>query len=61
MPFLLLQVNVFFILFFQYFSSTIEKEVKKSIELELKRDHDKMKIGQKQIECYFFFSVLVQD
>lgn len=49
-------INVFFIPFFQYFSSTIEKEVGKSIELELKRDCDKMKIGQKQLECFFFQS-----
>lgn len=44
---------IFFITFFQYFSNTIEKEVGKPIELELKRDCDKMKIGQKQIEFFF--------
>lgn len=43
-------VVCFFTPFFQYFSSTMEKEVEKSIELELKRNCDKMKIGQKQIE-----------
>lgn len=35
----------------------MEKEVEKSIELELKRDHDKMKIGQKQIKCFLFSSL----
>ena len=32
----------------------MKKEVEKSIELELKRACDKMKIGQKQIKCFFF-------
>lgn len=34
----------------------MEKEFEKSIELELKRDCDKMKIEQKQIELFFFQS-----
>ena len=36
----------------------MKKEVEKSIELELKRACDKMKIGQKQIKSFFFHSKL---
>lgn len=53
MAFLLLQVNFFYPVLSIFFQYNRERGWKTNIELELKRDRDKMKIGQKQIEFFF--------